>query len=579
MTKLLKYLTLSTVCIIALSLSKRERPPNVVLIMTDDQGWGDLSIHGNPYLETPNLDNLARQSTRFDCFYVSPLCAPTRASLLTGRYHLRTGTIAVSKGLEIMDTEETTLAELFKANGYKTGIFGKWHNGQHYPNHPNNQGFETFFGFCGGHWSNYFDTQLERNGKMEATKGFITDVLTDAALDFIGKNKQKAFFCYIPYNAPHSPHQTPDKYFDKYKNKGLNDELASIYGMVENIDDNIGRVLNYLKINNLEDNTIVIFLTDNGPNGVRFNGGMKGTKSSVNEGGIRVPFFIKWKSSIAENKLIKTAAVHIDLYPTLLELCRLKAIPTRPQDGVSLAQLILNDKPLPDRPIFTHVNFSTTPVLPLPASVRYKNYRLVMDKGQTELYDLDKDPSQKVNIYAQNTEGGKKLENGYKTWFAAATKELRYERITVLTQKGVELPTYEATLTEGIHYKEGHGWVHDWAAKWTNDKDSLFWDIDCEIAAKYSFSINYICPKANISAQLSINNAVHSLIIKQPFTAQSIPSPDRIPRKEVYEMSHWGQQNLGIFKLKKGRNRIVLKTQNGNNPLDFEVKSIEIRSK
>ncbi|MGK2863175.1 MAG: sulfatase-like hydrolase/transferase, partial [Chitinophagaceae bacterium] len=265
-----------------------QKKPNVILVLTDDQGWGDLSLHGNPWVETPNLDKLARSGGRFNHFYVSPLCAPTRASILTGRYHLKTNVVSVSKGLEIMDTEETTLAELFKANGYNTGIFGKWHNGEHYPNRPNDQGFDEFLGFCAGHLSNYFSTDLNYNGKDVKTKGYITDVLTDAALKFIEANKQSPFFCYIPYNAPHTPHQVPDKYFNKYKAKGLDNELASIYGMVENVDDNIGRLVHFLKKNQLEENTIIIFMSDNGPNGIRYNGAMKGIKGSVHEGGVRV---------------------------------------------------------------------------------------------------------------------------------------------------------------------------------------------------------------------------------------------------------------------------------------------------
>jgi arylsulfatase A len=194
-----------------------QQKPNVILILTDDQGWGDLSLHGNPWLETPQLDRLARGGVRFQNCYASPLCAPTRASLLTGRYHLSTGVLSVSNGLEVMDAEETTLAELFKANHYATGIFGKWHNGSHFPSRPIDQGFDEFVGFCAGHWSNYFNTTLAYNETFKKTSGYITDVLTEAALAFIERNKTKPFFCYIPYNAPHSPHQVPDKYFRKYK--------------------------------------------------------------------------------------------------------------------------------------------------------------------------------------------------------------------------------------------------------------------------------------------------------------------------------------------------------------------------
>ncbi|GAF95371.1 unnamed protein product, partial [marine sediment metagenome] len=210
----------------------RASRPNVLLIMTDDQGWGDVRSHGNDKIDTPVQDALAAQAARFGRFYVSPVCAPTRASLLTGRYHLRTGTAWVTRGLETMRSEEVTLAEILKQAGYATGCFGKWHNGAHYPHHPNGQGFDEFLGFCAGHWNNYFDTRLEYNSETVTTGGFITDVLTDAAMAFIEKHKDHPFFCYLPYNAPHGPFQVPDRYFDKYKKRGLDDKTAAVYGMV-----------------------------------------------------------------------------------------------------------------------------------------------------------------------------------------------------------------------------------------------------------------------------------------------------------------------------------------------------------
>jgi arylsulfatase A-like enzyme len=248
---------------------EQERKPNVILILTDDQGYGDLGIHQNPDIKTPVLDRFASESAQFDRFYVSPLCAPTRASVLTGRYHLSTGTISVSNGLETMDAKEYTLGELFQDNGYRTGLFGKWHNGQHYPHHPLAQGFDEFTGFLAGHWSNYFDTPLEKNGTSQTFPGYLPDVLTNETLAFIDQNQDRPFFAFVSLNTPHSPHQVPDEYFDPYKLAGLDDELAAVYGMVSNIDHNIGRILEKLETLGLEENTLVIFLTDNGPNGNR----------------------------------------------------------------------------------------------------------------------------------------------------------------------------------------------------------------------------------------------------------------------------------------------------------------------
>ena len=264
--------------------TEKPRKPNVLFILTDDQGYGDLHIHGNDSIDTPNLDGLANEGLRLDNFYVSPVCAPTRASLLTGRYHYRTGTTWVTRNGEAMRSEETTLAEVFKANGYATGCFGKWHNGSHYPQNPLGQGFDEFTGFCAGHWNNYFEPFIETNGKQIQASGYLTDILTDSAMSFVRRNKNRPFFCYVPFNTPHTPFIVPQKYFDKYKALGYSDRLATTYGMVENIDDNVGRLLTTLDEEGLTENTLVIFMTDNGPNFTRYNGNQKGRKAWVNDG-------------------------------------------------------------------------------------------------------------------------------------------------------------------------------------------------------------------------------------------------------------------------------------------------------
>ncbi len=190
------------------------RKPNVVLVMTDDQGWGDLRSHGNSLIDTPVMDRLAGQGARFEHYYVSPMCGPTRASLLTGRYNLRSGAAWVSHGLEVMRLNEVTIADALAGAGYATAAFGKWHNGEYGPYHPNYRGFQEFFGFCRGAWQNYFDATIEHNREPVRTKGYITDVLTDAALGFIEDNRDRPFFCYVPYNAPHHPFQVPARYVD-----------------------------------------------------------------------------------------------------------------------------------------------------------------------------------------------------------------------------------------------------------------------------------------------------------------------------------------------------------------------------
>jgi arylsulfatase A-like enzyme len=537
--------------------------PNVVLILADDQGWGDLRLHGNQRIETPHLDGLAKSGLRLTNFYVSPLCAPTRASILTGRYSLRTGVISVSKGLENMNTEENTLAELFRANGYKTGIFGKWHNGEHYPNRPNDQGFDEFLGFCAGHLTNYFDPELDHNDKAVKTKGYITNVLTEAAIEFIETNKEKPFFCYIPFNAPHSPHQVPDRYFDKYKAKGLDDETASIYGMVDNMDENVGRILDHLKKSGLDRNTIVIFLSDNGPNGTRYNGNMKGIKGSVHEGGVKVPFFIRWNGAIPTGKIISTPSAHIDIYPTLLDLCKLKPSSGKPIDGISLASLILqgSDESRSDRNLFAHVNFMTLPVTLNAGGFRNDQYRFVFEKDRPQLYDLTRDSSQLNDLSLQKPQQSKQFLEQYKQWFTAVTAELISDRSTILSPAGVELPVYEATLTGGIKFKEGHAWAHDWVEKWNSPQDSMYWEINCIKGGQYRIELDYLCKPGDEGSRIecSVGNIKKEAVVEYAFYSTQIPSPDRVPRKEAYEMSEWKKLPIDTFTIPKGKHVISIK--------------------
>ena len=222
--------------------------PNVVLIIADDQAYGDLTVFDNPVAETPNLDKLAGEGFLAERFYVSPVCAPTRASVLTGRYYQRMGVTGVTRGRENMNLDEVTLANMLKEAGYSTGLFGKWHNGAHFPYHPLGRGFDQFVGFTSGHWSNYFDTVIEKNGSSFKVNGYLPDALTEESISFIRKSASqgKPFFCYISFPTPHTPLQVPDVYFDKYKAQGVDDFNATIYGMGENIDWNIGRLLEEL---------------------------------------------------------------------------------------------------------------------------------------------------------------------------------------------------------------------------------------------------------------------------------------------------------------------------------------------
>ncbi|MFM9031404.1 MAG: sulfatase-like hydrolase/transferase, partial [Opitutaceae bacterium] len=280
-------LALLATSIAALPAAENSRPPNVVVFLADDAGWGDYSITGNTSVRTPNIDSIGRGGARFDRFFVCAVCAPTRAEFLTGRYHSRGGVRGVSTGLERLNTDEKTVADAFKAAGYATGAFGKWHNGSQWPYHPQARGFDEYYGYTAGHWGEYFDPPVEHNGRMIREKGYIVDLCTDRALTFIERNRSKPFFCYVPFTTPHSPWSVPEKYWDRLKGRAIGqkateadqenfDQTRCALAMLENQDDNVGRVLAKLDALGLRENTIVVYFSDNGPNTWRWNDGMKG---------------------------------------------------------------------------------------------------------------------------------------------------------------------------------------------------------------------------------------------------------------------------------------------------------------
>jgi arylsulfatase A-like enzyme len=556
------FLLLSTLTISCLQ-KEQQRKPNVILILTDDQGYGDLGVHQNPIIKTPVLDRLASESAQFDRFYVSPLCAPTRASLLTGRYHLSTGTVSVSNGLETMDAEEYTLGELFQDNGYRTGIFGKWHNGQHYPHHPLAQGFDEFTGFLAGHWSNYFDTELEKDGIRQTIPGYLPDVFTDETLAFIEENQERSFFAYLALNTPHSPHQVPDEYFSPYKDAGLTDELAAVYGMVSNIDYNIGRVLEKLESLDLDENTLVIFLTDNGPNGKRFNGSMKGVKGSVHEGGVRVPSFWRWPGKIIP-RLITTPAAHIDIFPTLADLLTLKVNGERSIDGISVAASLKGETQQISRAIFTHVAQPQSELSPLPGAIRKDSMLLTLLPSGVELYDLKNDPDQTENLALQSPELTEKLTEEYQLWWQKVAPQNLADRPIPISKQSPEifLAAYEARFNGEIRFFEGHGWAQDWLTNWKNDSDSIYWKLNVLDPGVFEVFMEYSARQDQVGAKLRLTDGLTNLewMLSEAFLPNSIPSPDRVTRKEAPEQT-WKLLSLGKITLNQGQQTLRITAQ------------------
>ena len=439
----------------SLCLAQTADRPNVIIIITDDQGFGDLSFYGNPHVKTPVIDNFARESIRLNNFYVCPVSAPTRSSLMTGRYSLRTGVRDTYNGGAIMSTEELTMAEVLKKEGYKTGIFGKWHLGDNYPSRAIDQGFDEALVHLGGGmgqvgdittWfrgdSSYFDPVLWHNGREEKHSGYCSDIFAGEAARFIEENRKSPFFCYLAFNAPHTPLQVPGRYYDMYKDidpaSGFEkdgrpfpamseqdkDDARRVYAMVTNIDDNVGRILETLDKLKLTRNTLVIFMTDNGPQQRRYIAGMRGLKGSVYRGGIRVPCFIRYPAQFKGNREIDVNASNIDILPTVAEICQADLPDDRIIDGKSILPLIKGNPVVwNERPLFFYWT-RKYPELYNNISLQKGNYKLVghtdydAEIKKFELYDTDSDPYELNNIIMNHTEIASELKGDLERLFS-----------------------------------------------------------------------------------------------------------------------------------------------------------------
>jgi arylsulfatase A-like enzyme len=539
-------------------------PPNVVVILTDDQGWGDLSLNGNTNLSTPNIDSLARDGASFDRFFVCPVCSPTRAEFLTGRYHPRSGVYSTSAGGERMDLDEMTIGDTFKAAGYATGAFGKWHNGMQYPYHPNGRGFDEYYGFCSGHWGNYFSPPLEHNGQLVQGDGFIIDDLTNKAMAFIEQNQNKPFFAYLPFNTPHSPMQVPDQFWDKFKAKELVmhnrdakreniDHVRCALAMCENIDWNVGRILEKLDALNIADNTIVIYFCDNGPNGFRWNGGMKGRKGSTDEGGVRSPMVIRWPGHIAAETKVTQNGAAIDLLPTLADLANIDIASKKPLDGISLKPLLTGTATeLPDRMIFSHWRKRV--------SVRTEQYRLGF---QGKLFDMQADPGQDNDISKQKPIITKRLANAVKAFqqdvVAGYDNDTRPFLIGHANYRYTQIPARDATAHGSI--KRSNRYPNcSFFTNWISIDDKLTWEAEVGATGNYEVELHYACPAADVGStiELTFND---SKLVSQITAAHDPPlrgnEHDRVKRGESY-VKDFKPMSLGTIHLEKGKGTLTL---------------------
>jgi arylsulfatase A-like enzyme len=419
--------------------------PNIIIVFTDDQGYGDLGYHGNPYLKTPNLDEFAAASLELTDFHVGTTCAPSRAGLMTGRNANRNNAWHTIAGCSILLEDEETMAQVFERNGYRTAMFGKWHLGDNYPFRPHDRGFQNAFYHGGGgvnqtpdYWNNtYFDDTYFRNGKPEKTEGYCTDVWFDEAIGYIGKTEEEPFLLYLAPNAAHSPFNVPEKYAKMYADTPLTDAQKRFYGMVTNIDDNFGKLVSYLQRTGKFENTILIFATDNGTDrgisvnadgeAVGFNAGLRGKKGSHYDGGHRVPFFISWpKGDILQKQKIEELTAHVDLLPTLADLAGIDFKPKKPLDGTNMATIFRGKEKNKERMLVIDTQRNQWPEKGRNPCVMSTGWRLV---NGNELYYTANDPGQENDIAEKHPEIVKKMQAFYDDWWSDIQSGIRYAEI------------------------------------------------------------------------------------------------------------------------------------------------------
>ncbi len=545
------------------TLSAATERPNIVVILADDAGWGDFSANGNTNIQTPHIDSIASAGAAFERFYVCSVCAPTRAEFLTGRYHPRTGVRGVSTGQERLNTDEKTVADAFKAAGYATGAFGKWHNGSQWPYHPNARGFDTFYGFTSGHWGEYFDPPLERDGQPVRGKGYIVNDLTDQALAFIEENRARPFLCYVPFNTPHSPWTVPQEYWQRFKDRPLAmkadagevpEQTRCALAMVENIDANVGRLLARLDALGLAENTIVLFFSDNGPNSWRWNGGMKGRKGSTDEGGLRVPLFIRWPRHIQPGTLVTPIAGAIDLLPTLTALAGIPRVGDNALDGRDLAPLLRGTaNAAPERLIFSHQNGNV--------SARSQQYRY---DAKGALFDISKDPGQSKNVASEAPDIAAQMGEAVSAWRADVLpkdQDVRPFPVGFPEMVRTPLPARDGVPAGGVK-RSASAPNCSYFVNWTNPAGRMTWDIAVATTGDYDVDILYTCPveDAGSTFELEFNGAKLAGKVAPGWDPPLYTNQDTIARPAAEsQMKEFRTLRPGTIRLEKGRGELTLR--------------------
>jgi arylsulfatase A-like enzyme len=491
------------VLLAAVAQAQHNQSPNIVFVITDDQGYGDLACHGNPVIKTPNIDTLYSESLRLTDYHVAPTCTPTRAALMTGRFTNRTGAWHTIMGRSLLRPNETTIADYLTKAGYVTGIFGKWHLGDSYPYQPQYRGFKKVYIHGGGGigqtpdlWDNsYFDDVYLEDGKLVQAKGFCTDVFFNEAAEFIEEQHKakRPFFAYISTNAPHGPFHAPQKYIDMYSD--LKGDLAPFFGMITNIDDNVGKLRKKLTEIGAADNTIFIFTTDNGSvRGTKiFNAGMSGGKGKTTDGGHRVPFFIHWPSKgWDKGRDIPQLSAHIDVLPTFGEICGFEPSGDLPIDGSSLVPLLENEKvnDWPERTLITDSQRNITPVKWKNCSIMTQDWRLL---NGSKLYQISKDPGQKKNVAKEHPERVEAMRKSYEEWWASMEPSFAEGAPFHLgdNPKPLELTAHDLVGTGGTgSVAWNQHYIREGKLTGINEDGAAYWQLKVTEPGEYTFKLS-----------------------------------------------------------------------------------------
>jgi len=524
--------------------------PNIVVVMPDDMGYGDLGATGNAVIRTPHLDRLAKDGAELTNFYVSPVCSPTRASLMTGRYHHRTRVIDTFKGRSMMEPEEYTVAEALRDAGYATGIFGKWHLGDNYPLRPQDQGFDEVLVHRGGglgqpsepiaNERRYTDPILFRNGKKVQTEGYCTDVYFDAAIEFMKESREagKPFFVYLPPNAPHGPyHDVPDDLLEYYESVDLTpildgkenekhrDRVARVFAMIENIDRNMGKLDAYLEESGQRKDTLVIFLTDNGPNSPRYVGPFRGMKGGVHEGGIHTVFYARWPGRLDGDVSSDHIAAHIDVMPTLLDAAGAERPEEAPAlDGRSVLPLLEEEADdWPERKLFFHAHRGDEPQLFRHFAVRTPKWKLVRPTGfgnrkesyetPFELYHIAEDPGESNDLAEELPEKLAELKQAHRDWLkdVSSTREDTYAPPRIII--GADAETRTDLSIQDWRVGDQHGWGEHGE-----------WMVDVVDSGPYAAEVRWDEPIGEREVTLRVGDAAFEGELAEGETEVSFPS-------------------------------------------------------